>query len=386
MASRASIKEKIFLLSMGHLITDIYPGFLAPILPLLMAKLDFSITKAAILNSALTFSASLAQPAFGYFSDKLKKTYFLIFGPLLAAFFMSFIDLPNNYYLLLLFVFLAGLGVAAFHPQGAALTNIISCDNKNRDMGLFVFGGGMGVAIGALVISTIVAIWGLSAMYYAVLPGLIVVGLLYKFFHNEDIAKSIEENKTLSVQAASYLIIILILLAIVRATLVLGLSMLIPIYLSQQGQNIAYGGTTLFCMHAFGALGGFAGGFFSEKIGVKKVILLSFVVPLPLFYFYLLSSGLFSYLLVSLGAFFLYSAIPVVISLGQDNLSHRISIISSMMMGLCWGMAGLVVIAVGALADRIGVEITLYYLIYSMSIGFFLGFLLLKAKLPESKH
>ena len=55
---------KVLLLSVGHFITDLYPGFLAPIMPLLMAKLDFSLTKAALLISVFTFSASLMQPTF----------------------------------------------------------------------------------------------------------------------------------------------------------------------------------------------------------------------------------------------------------------------------------------------------------------------------------
>ena len=379
-------KGKVILLALGHLSTDIYPGFLAPIIPLLMKKFDFSITMAAMLGSTLAFSSSLMQPLFGYLSDKMKKVYFLVLGPIVAAFFMSFIDMPNNYYMLLLFLFLSGLGVAAFHPQAAALTNIKSGNKKSAGMGLFVLGGSFGVALGALLISAIVSIGGLSSTYYAVFPGFVIAGFLYKYFHNVEIVKSTEKNNNYSTRTVSYIIVILILLAVIRAVIILGLSTFIPLYLAEKGQNIAFGGITLFLMNGFGGLGGFAGGYFSEKIGEKNVILLSFLIPIPLFYLYLTSSGMITLVFFSLAAFFLYSGIPVVISLGQDTLPHKINMVSSMMMGFCWGAAGLILIGLGAIAEIIGIEDMLYYLVYSIGLGLLLGLFLLKVKFNNNNQ
>ncbi len=378
-------RKKVLLLAIGHLITDIYPGFLAPVLPLLMVKLRFNVARAAILSSTLSISTSLLQPFFGYLSDKIRRTFLIIIGPLTASIIMSSIDFPNNYYLLLLFVFFGGLGVSAFHPQAAALINIKSGVRKNSGMSIFVFGGSIGIGVGALLISTVVAIGGLKSIYYAVLPGIIISLFLYKSFSKEKITE-VTENNNLTLYGASFVLIILIITAIIRAFIILGLSTFIPIYLAEKGRNVAYGGITLFLMHSSGALGGLIGGHISEKIGEKLVILLSFAIPIPVFYLYLISDGLISLIFITIGAFFLYSAIPVVIFLGQNTFPNKISTISSMMMGFCWGTASIILIGMGAIAEIIGVKTTLFYLITSAGLGVLFASLLLKFNIGIPKN
>ncbi|MCK4965618.1 MFS transporter [bacterium] len=371
-------REKVLLLSLGHLITDIYPGFLAPLLPLLMVKLDFSITGAAVLNSTLMLATSLSQPLFGHLSDKIKRKMFIVIGPVMSAFFLSGINIPNNYYLLMLFILLGGMGVAAFHPQGAALTNLKSGGRKGVGMGIFVFGGSVGFSLGSLLISGIASVGGLGKTHYAMIPGFIIAFFLYKYFFHIEVPKLKENNTNCIPHAVYYILIFIILLVTVRAVIILGLSTFIPIYLAEKGENIAYGGFTLFLMHSFGAVGGLFGGHIAEKIGEKTVIILSFILPIPLFVLYMVTSGFLSILFIAAGSIVLYSSLPVTISLGQHILPHRIGMVSSLLMGFCWGIAGLVFIGIGAVADVIGVETTMFYLIYAMGIGFLLSLFLLR--------
>jgi len=58
-----------------------------------------------------------------------------------------------------------------------------------------------------------------------------------------------------------------------------------------------------------------------------------------------------------------------------------ISTISSMIMGFGWGIAGLTIIGFGAVAEAIGVENTLFYLVYTSGLGFMLTLFLLKVKI-----
>lgn len=371
-------RDKVLLLSLGHLVTDIYPGFLAPLLPLLMIKLDFSIAGAAVLNSTLILATSLSQPLFGHLSDKIKRKIFIVIGPVVSAFFLSGINIPNNYYLLMLFILLGGMGVAAFHPQAAALTNLKSGGRKGVGMGIFVFGGSVGFSLGSLLISGIASVGGLEKTHYAMIPGFVIAFLLYKYFLRIEIPKPKENNTNYSQHAAYSILVFIILIVVVRAVVILGLSTFIPIYLAEKGENIAYGGITLFLMHSFGAVGGLFGGHIAEKIGVKTVIILSFILAIPLFILYMLTSGFLSMLFIATGSIILYSSLPVTISLGQHILPHKIGMVSSLLMGFCWGIAGLIFIGIGAAADVIGVETTMFYLIYTIGIGFVLSLFLLK--------
>ena len=369
-------KNKVLLLSLGHLITDIYPGFLAPLLPLLMIKLNFSIAGAAVLNSTLILATSLLQPIFGYLSDRIIRKIFVVAGPIMSAFFLSGINIPNDYFLLLLFIILGGLGVAAFHPQAAALTNVKSGHRKDFGMGIFVFGGSVGFSLGSLLISGIVSLGGLENTHYAMIFGFIISFLLYKNFFNVEIPKIKNNNNNYSEKSASFILVLLIIIVFIRSLIILGLSTFIPIYLAEKGENVAYGGITLFLMHSSGALGGLFGGHISEKIGIKAITLISFIIPIPLFVLYLLTDGFISLLLITIGSFVLFSSLPVTISISQNIFPHRVSMVSSLTMGLCWGLAGLVFMGVGAIAETIGVKTTMFYLVFTTGIGFLMSLFL----------
>lgn len=69
--SGEAYSKKALYLSLGHFATDLYPGFLPALLPLLIEKFQFSFTRASLLAMVMGFSTSLTQPVFGYLSDKL---------------------------------------------------------------------------------------------------------------------------------------------------------------------------------------------------------------------------------------------------------------------------------------------------------------------------
>jgi FSR family fosmidomycin resistance protein-like MFS transporter len=98
--NRLSRNRAIMLLSAGHFMNDGYPGFLAPLLPLLMQKIGFSLTLAGTLISIQAVANSLTQPVFGLISDRLRRPWLVIFGPLCTAIFFSSIGLVHSYFLL----------------------------------------------------------------------------------------------------------------------------------------------------------------------------------------------------------------------------------------------------------------------------------------------
>ncbi|HRR42848.1 MAG TPA: hypothetical protein P5244_16570, partial [Syntrophales bacterium] len=63
----------LLLLSLGHLITDIYQGALPAVLPFLKDRLSLSYAMTGVILMAANFTSSLVQPVFGFFSDLGKK-------------------------------------------------------------------------------------------------------------------------------------------------------------------------------------------------------------------------------------------------------------------------------------------------------------------------
>ena len=101
----------------------------------------------------------------------------------------------------------------------------------------------------------------------------------------------------------------------------------------------------------------------SDRVGRKPLIVASFVLTLPVFIAFLFVKGPFSFLPLALLGFLLFLSEPAGIVLAQELAPHKTRIASSMVMGLAWGIAGLGLLGTGALADRMGIENTLVFLI-----------------------
>ena len=164
---------KVALLSVGHLVVDLYPPFLAALLPLLIDRLELSLTMASLLASILMFSASLSQPLFGILSDKIGGKKLMFWGAITAGAGLSFIGLLPSYGLLVAFLVFGGLGVSCFHPQAAALAGHFSGPKKGLGVSLFMLGGNVGYSLGPVFILAIILGLGLSRSYMALLPAII---------------------------------------------------------------------------------------------------------------------------------------------------------------------------------------------------------------------
>src|SRR3989475_6025209 len=68
----------------AHFLNDFYVAFLAPLLPLVVAKFNLSLALAGLLATVLTTSAAMTQPLFGIMADRLKRRVFLVLRPTLT--------------------------------------------------------------------------------------------------------------------------------------------------------------------------------------------------------------------------------------------------------------------------------------------------------------
>ena len=82
--------DNVILISLAHLIHDTYTSFLAPILPLLIEKLNISLFLSGML-SVVQRVPSLFNPLVGIMAEKLKVRYFVIFAPAVTTVAMGLI-------------------------------------------------------------------------------------------------------------------------------------------------------------------------------------------------------------------------------------------------------------------------------------------------------
>src|SRR2546426_7598981 len=176
-----SVDRKLLLAATAaHFVNDFYVAFLAPLLPLVVAKFNLSLALAGLLATVLTTSAAMTQPLSGIMADRLNRRIFVILGPTLTVLAMGLMGLAPTYALLMALLLIAGPGTASFHPQGASTAGEASGHRKGTGLSLFVGGGELGYSLGPLVIALIVAARGLEATWLVALPGLAACLLLWR--------------------------------------------------------------------------------------------------------------------------------------------------------------------------------------------------------------
>ncbi|HSW61973.1 MAG TPA: MFS transporter [Dissulfurispiraceae bacterium] len=94
----------LLLLSLGHLVTDIYQGALPTVLPFIKEKLGLSYTAAGVIMMTSSITSSVVQPLFGMISDRKEKAFFLPLGVFCAAAGFSLIAVSQHYFVVLALV------------------------------------------------------------------------------------------------------------------------------------------------------------------------------------------------------------------------------------------------------------------------------------------
>ena len=145
-------KLQISLSAGSHFITDIYQSFIIGLIPVLALKFDLSLFKVGLLTATSVIANSLFSPIFGYFSDRHGLKYYIIAGPLFTSIFLSLIGILPSYYLILAFLFLGNLSIAAYHPASAAIAGHFGGSKKGLGSSIINFGGNFGNALGVLLI------------------------------------------------------------------------------------------------------------------------------------------------------------------------------------------------------------------------------------------
>ena len=131
-----------------------------------------------MLLLASTVSSSLVQPLFGLWSDRRGALWLIPGGTILSAVGVGLAAVTPWYPLVLVLVFAGGLGVAAFHPEGAKYAAYASGRKRASGMSYFNIGGNTGYALGAFVTGLLVAAIGLGGGLVAMIPVAVAAAIL----------------------------------------------------------------------------------------------------------------------------------------------------------------------------------------------------------------
>lgn len=368
--------SKIGVLSLAHMMNDLYSNYLPQMLPfLIVAYQGFSATHAAVIVSAFSITSSFTQPLFGYFMDQQGKRWPAYIGTLWMAVLLSMTGLVSNYILLVILAALAGLGTAAFHPQASTMVNVLSLDRKAVLLSVYVAFGNFGFAMSPLLLVPLFEAFGLKATVVTIIPGMIVTVLLFLFSPKDQ--TSSEAPPALGVvfqtlRASAKELTSIVGVITFRALAYTGLVTMLPLYFKYRNMSNIQTSHLITVMLAAGAVGGIIGGFISDHFGRKQLIIGSLILSTPLFFAFLLADGMLSTVFLALAGAALMASFSVTVVAAQEAIPDNKALAAGISMGLANGLGGIAVIAIGRVGDLFGLSAAVTLLI---SLPIFAGFL-----------
>jgi len=346
-------------LSSGHLATDLAQGSLPALLPFLKTEFDLTYTMASALVLAATISSSLIQPLFGLWSDARGALWLLPAGVGLAGVGMALAAAAPSYPLTLLAVLAAGIGVAAYHPEGSKFASYASGSRRASGMSFFSVGGNIGFALGPVYASALILSLGLKGGLLIALPGLAVAtGLVLVLRYLASFApdESPREQRAAAAKTETRGLVLLLVVVGLRSVAHMGLFTFIPLWEIHNGHGEAYGTFVLALFLFAGAVGTLLGGPLADRFGRRPVLRGSFIAATPLILVYVLVGGPIGVAAVTLSGACVIGTFGVSLVMSQEYMPGRVGMASGLSIGLAIGLGGVAALVLGALADTVDLE------------------------------
>jgi FSR family fosmidomycin resistance protein-like MFS transporter len=364
-------------LSGGHLATDFASGAVPALIPFFTTEFDLTYTLTAVIMLAITVSSSLVQPLFGLWSDRRGALWLLPGGVALAGLGVGLAAIAPSYGLVVLLVFLAGLGIAAFHPEGAKFASYASGRKRASGMSLFNIGGNAGFALGPIVVTPLVVWLGLRGAVLAVVPVLVASAAMTRML---PYLKGIRPSRgrgaaaegTDRVRAMGILAGVIAL----RSVAWFGLLTFVPLWAVSVGDTTAQGNRLLALMLLAGAFGTLLLGPVADRIGLRRTMVVTQAALTPLILVFVIVGGAVGALALALVGICVVGTFGVTMVLSQLYLPRHLGMASGLSIGLAMGLGGLAAVMLGAIADAIDLETALYVCAIAPAVGTVLCLLL----------
>lgn len=362
----------------GHFINDAYGAMLTPLTPALQQKYGVSIAAVTLLGSVYSLTSSVLQPLLGVVGERIDRRYAAALGPLITGLGLTLMGFVPWFGALVLLVAMAGFGSGFFHPAGAAYVAQNSPpDRRGLWASIFSAGGTGGMALGPVFAGV-----GLTHLPWFALIGVVVAAITFAVTPSGT-------QKAKRVSLAEYVgifrgpLVWLWGMAVLRSLASMGYNAMLPFILLGKGFGQKEVGLTLAVYSIASAVGGILGGRYSDRYGRIPVLRAAIFSTIPFFAVLILSSPAhwWFYPLTFLVGAAVNASIPVGVVTAQEYAPGHVAVASSIMMGFSWGVAGLLVFLVGALADLTSPTTAALF-----SLSLLLPSALIAARLPEPKR
>lgn len=351
----------------SHFIIDCYPGFIAPMLPFITAKIGVQMSAAMLIISIANISSYFLQPIFGYMADKCRKRFFIFWGIIIASLCIPLMGLAQSFTALTIAIVLGEIGVGFFHPQSTSYVPRF-CSNSEQakfDMGCFLSMGSVGYGVGALAATNIFDRFGSEALVYTSVIGVLTALSMFLFVPKLSNLPEEQKNSTPPLmtclkQIFSHKIVgTLVVASLVKSLIVSSYTMIMPFYWKSIGFNASKIGVISCIFLTTSTLGMITAPKIEKYIGTRNTFYLSFIsiLPIALITYYMLHNNHFEMAIIfySIIGYMIFLTQPLNVVMSQKLLPEYKSMISGVVGGFSWGVIGVLLPLLSLFGEKIGI-------------------------------
>ncbi len=369
---------QVTIISLAHFAHDIYTALLSPWLPLLIRKLALSKLQAGSLSVFLQV-ATFFNPFIGGLVDRRNLVRLLVVvSPTVTAAGMSLVGLAPSYGALALLLLVTGLGVAGIHVSTPVAMAHAAGPRTGLGMSFHMLGGELARTLGPIVAVQAVAWWGIEGSW-RLFPGGLAASLLL-WWKVRDVRPGRARQKPTGLfvlwRRTRGMLLAVTGLMSARQVVSSSLTTFLPTFLVEQGAGLWMANIALSVFEAAAAVGVLAAGAISDRLGRTRVVLAATLLAPPLMAGFLLASGVLKLVLLALLGAVILSLNPVIMALMIETAGEDRAAANGTFMMIMFLTRSLLVPAVGALADVVGLE-RAYWVCAGLSLsGIFFALLL----------
>nr|HPI99012.1 MFS transporter [Synergistales bacterium] len=328
-------------------------------------RLGLSLTEAGMLTSLSGVLNLFMQPMLGYMSDRTRKPLLIGFGPLITALGAAFLPVSPSFGMAFMLVGIWSAGSAMFHPQALGAVGYVSSPaHISFHLSIFQLGGTLGMTLSPLYAIGLVNIIGyrwmplvcalpvtlLAAVYFILIP---------RVHENPSDSDGIREGMFLTIFRVFMKVWPVWSAAFTRDLFTQAIRFLLPIIIASKGGGLAEIGTNLFFLNLSRSILTVVIARIGDRVGRKEILLFTLwatpVLIVPSIYI----TGLFSSILLTTGFALVGSTLPITAGTAQELAPENRSIAGSILMGLSFGLSGMMMTFIGGFADLVGLQKTM---------------------------
>ena len=276
--------RSIGFLTVAHASADINQGAIPVLLPFFIAAHHLTYAAAAGIVFGVNLVSTVFQPIFGCISDRWSKPWLIPLSMLVIGLGVSFAGFAPTYRIGVASVMISGLGIAAFHPEGARLMNYLAGDRKATAMSLFGIGGQLGFAIGPLIATAALFWWGIKGTACLIVPPAVMAGLFLYMLPRLTVGygtQAVARPRTTGAESRDRwpAFICLAMALLNRSVIFYGLNTFLPLFwIHVLHQSAARGGSALTVFLVALIAGNFLGGRSADRLGLRAVTITGFLL------------------------------------------------------------------------------------------------------------